>query len=123
MKNNSNFHEYLTSNTSAYPEIDEFLERLTPPQMDYLEGKVNLISKNNHNEAAKQYLDSIIKRKRNGENCSPEIGKVLLDGKKLTVSDIRNYARENLKQIEEQFYIDLLSCCINYEKNNFFHNR
>ena len=113
------FLENLSSNTSAYPEIDEFIKGLSNDELMYLEKRIDSISRQNHIKAVEEYLGSIIDRKRNGEDCSPEINKILSDGKKLSVSDIQDYAREHFDQIGGQLAVLLFSSCVKYEKARY----
>lgn len=50
------------------------------------------------------------------EDSVPEINRILSDGKKLSVSDIQDYAREHFEQIGGQLAVSLLNSCIKYEQ-------
>ena len=112
----SEFIEKLSSNTSAYPEIDKFIEGLSHDELTYLENRINFISRQNHSKAVEEYIDGFIEVMRNEEDSIPEINKILSDGKKLTVSDIHNYVREHFDQIGGQLAVSLLNTCIKYEQ-------
>lgn len=112
----SEFIENLSSNTSAYPEIDKFIEGLSHDELTYLENRINFISIQNHSKAVEEYIDGFINVMRNEEDSIPEFNKILSDGKKLSVSDIQDYAREHFDQIGGQLAALLFSSCIKYEQ-------
>ncbi|MBR0426920.1 MAG: hypothetical protein IJK18_01795 [Clostridia bacterium] len=110
------FLEDLSSNTSAYPEIDVFIESLSHDKLTYLENRINFISRQNHSKAVEEYINNFIKVMKDKEDSVPEINKILSDGKKLTVSDIHDYVREHFDQIGGQLAALLFSSCIKYEQ-------
>lgn len=113
------FLKNLNSNTSPYPEIDDFIEGLSHDELTFLENRINIISRLNHSKAVEEYIDGFIKVMRNEEDSIPEFNKVLSDGKKLSVSDIQDYAREHFDQIGGQLAALLFSSCIKYEQTRY----
>lgn len=109
------FLENLSSNTSAYPEIDEFIKGLSNDELMYLEKRIDFISRQNHIKAVEEYINNFIKVMIK-EDSVPEINRILSDGKKLSVSDIQDYAREHFDQIGGQLAVSLLNSCIKYEQ-------
>lgn len=109
------FLENLSSNTSAYPEIDEFIKGLSNDELMYLEKRIDSISRQNHIKAVEEYINNFIKVMIK-EDSVPEINRILSDGKKLSVSDIQDYAREHFEQIGGQLAVSLLNSCIKYEQ-------
>ena len=109
------FLENLSSNTSAYPEIDEFIKGLSNDELMYLEIRIDSISRQNHIKAVEEYINNFIKVMIK-EDSVPEINRILSDGKKLSVSDIQDYAREHFDQIGGQLAVSLLNSCIKYEQ-------
>lgn len=109
------FLENLSSNTSAYPEIDEFIKGLSNDELMYLEKRIDSISRQNHIKAVEEYINNFIKVMIK-EDSVPEINRILSDGKKLSVSDIQDYAREHFDQIGGQLAVSLLNSCIKYEQ-------
>ena len=110
------FLENLSSNTSAYPEIDEFIKGLSNDELMYLEKRIDSISRQNHIKAVEEYINNFIKVMKKEEDSVPEINRILSDGKKLSVSDIQDYAREHFDQIGGQLAVSLLNSCIKYEQ-------
>ena len=109
------FLENLSSNTSAYSEIDEFIKGLSNDELMYLEKRIDFISRQNHIKAVEEYINNFIKVMIK-EDSVPEINRILSDGKKLSVSDIQDYAREHFDQIGGQLAVSLLNSCIKYEQ-------
>lgn len=109
------FLENLSSNTSAYPEIDEFIKGLSNDELMYLEKRIDSISRQNHIKAVEEYINNFMKVMIK-EDSVPEINRILSDGKKLSVSDIQDYAREHFDQIGGQLAVSLLNSCIKYEQ-------
>lgn len=109
------FLENLSSNTSAYPEIDAFIKDLSNDELMYLEKRIDSISRQNHIKAVEEYINNFIKVMIK-EDSVPEINRILSDGKKLSVSDIQDYAREHFDQIGGQLAVSLLNSCIKYEQ-------
>lgn len=118
-QNRPQFLDNLSSNTSKYPEIDEFIEGLSHDELMYLENRINFISRHNHSKAVEEYINNFIKVKKDKEDSVPEINKILSDGKKLTVLDIHDYVREHFDQIGGQLAALLLSSCIKYERTRY----
>ena len=85
-------------------------------ELTYLENRIDFISRQNHSKAVEEYIDGFIKVMRNEEDSIPEFNKILSDGKKLSVSDIHDYAREHFDQIGGQLAALLFSSCIKYEQ-------
>lgn len=55
------FLKNLSSNTSAYPKIDEFIKGLSNDELMYLEKRIDSISRQNHIKAVEEYINNFIK--------------------------------------------------------------